>query len=145
MILLPTLLPLLLLAPSAHADPTFSAPRGLYTAQFSLTLAPSEAGATIYYGLGGRDAISTYTGPLSIDGTTIVRAREVAADGTTSRTVTQSYLFVASTLADPNLDRGIVDNPAYTPAITSTLSAIPSISLAGPTGLSTAETPFSFE
>ena len=136
---------LALLAPPAHADPIFSVERGLYDAPFTLELTPSQEGATIWYGLGGRDANTAYAGPLSIDGTRIVRAREVAADGTSSRTVTHSYLFVTSTLAEPTLDRGIVDDPGYGPMIADTLVSIPTISLAGPTGLSVTETPFSFE
>lgn len=131
-----------LLAP-AFAAPTFDAERGLYDAPFALTLAGS--GGTLLYSVDGSMPTLAYTAPLDITGTTLVRAVEVAADGTRSDVVTHTYLSVADVLASPVMDAAIVNHAAYGPIVASSLRELPTISLVVPGGMQMWEQAVSLE
>ncbi len=74
----------------------FSVPRGFYTAQFDVTLSTPTAGAEIRYTTDGSapSANSTlYTAPVSIAGTTPLRAAAFLAGQEPSASTTCTYLF----------------------------------------------------
>ncbi len=91
-------------AQTALAAPTFSHQRGFYNSAFSLTL--SAPAGQIYYTTNGASPVNfstgalsthakTYTGPISINTTTVVRA--VAISGSNkSPVVTHTYIFLAA-------------------------------------------------
>jgi hypothetical protein len=78
--------------------PTFSVEHGFFDATFSLTLATPTPGAQVYYTTNGDDPTPAtgllYTGPITIDRTTVVKAgayREGYYDAVTD---TNSYFFL---------------------------------------------------
>lgn len=98
---------------SASAQPTFSQPHGLYDGgTLTVAITPADPTATIRYTADGSEptpSSKTYTGPLTINKTTILRATEVKNGAVVSPTATASYIFVNSVLSQPN-------NPAGYPA-----------------------------
>ncbi|HIF42103.1 MAG TPA: hypothetical protein EYQ74_13550 [Planctomycetes bacterium] len=81
----------------------FSRSRGLKAQPFNLTLSHSDAQAQITFTLDGSDPATQggtpYAAPLSISGTTIVRAFATHSAMESSHVGTHSYLFTADTLA----------------------------------------------
>ena len=81
------------------AEPTFSVPRGFHDSAFDVTLATETAGADIYYTTNGSQPDETtgilYTGPITVDGTTTLKAIALKDDFFPSASVTHSYLFTA--------------------------------------------------
>lgn len=79
------------------ADTTFTVKRGFFTAPFQVEISTPTPGATIRYTLDGSTPDetngSTYTGPLTISSTTVLRARGVLAGWEPTNVDTQSYLF----------------------------------------------------
>jgi hypothetical protein len=76
--------------------PAFSKPHGLVESPFQLTISPASKRGTIYYTLDGSAPTENsikYKKPLSISGTTIIRAVEKGTDGSFSKIATASYLF----------------------------------------------------
>ena len=57
--------------------------------------------------------------------TTVVRAVEIASDGTRSPVVTATYLFPEQVLSSPVLDPGITGHPTYGPIVATTLRDLP--------------------
>lgn len=105
------LLLLPLLTASARDDapaPVLSHTHGLYENAFTLTLSCAETSADIVYTTDGSLPDSTsshYSTPLSIDKTTLVRARSIMGDRY-SKVVTASYLFIDNVLNQPDLPSG---------------------------------------
>jgi hypothetical protein len=139
------LLPLAAVASAAPTAPSFDAERGFHDAPFTLTIAPSDPGDTVYYSVDGTLPTTPWAGPLEIGGTTLVRAQEVAGDGTASDVVTATYLSLADVLASPVMDPAIVNDPAYATDLAGTLTTLPSISIVTDAALSTSEQAVSFE
>ena len=79
------------------AKPTFSAARGFKTTTFSLTITHPEPGATIRYTLDGSEPSltngSTYSSPISISKTRVVRAAAFKSTALPSRAITTSSYF----------------------------------------------------
>ena len=131
----------------------FSVDRGFFDAPFTLEISTDTSGATIRYTLdGSTPTCSTgtiYSGPISISGTTIVRAIACKTGWLPTNVDTQTYLFLADIIAqsDPGggwpsdgsyvntqiydyaMDPEVVNDPAYTDLMDDALLAIPSISL----------------
>jgi hypothetical protein len=135
---------LTLLSAPALATPTFDVERGLYDAPFSLTLT-AEAGGTLLYSVDGSVPTLPYSGPLGIDGTTVVRAVEVAGDTTRSDVVTHTYVSVDRVLVSSVMDPTIVNDATYGPIVASNLRALPTISLVVPGGMQMTEQAVSIE
>lgn len=135
---------LALVSASALAAPTFDVERGLYDAPFALTLT-AGAGGTLLYSVDGTTPTLPYTGPLVVDGTTVVRAVEVAGDDTRSDVVTHSYVYVDDVLVSPVMDPAIVNHATYGPIVEASLRALPTISLVVPGGMSMSEQAVSME
>jgi hypothetical protein len=127
------------------ALPSFSSERGFYDAPFALTLHSSTPGATIVYTTDGSAPSEThgetYTGPIPISGTTMLRASAFAAGLQASASVTHSYLFLDDVLAQPKnagpdtwatdyeMDPDVVADPFYGALIRSSLLALPTLSI----------------
>ncbi|MEJ2704968.1 MAG: CotH kinase family protein, partial [Sedimentisphaerales bacterium] len=134
--------------------------RGFYNAPFSLTLASETDGAIIYYTLDGSDPYELsgrtasgilYTGPITIRGTTCLRAIATKPGWMPSDIMTRTYIFlddvirqsptgqspgpgwptasVNGQVMDYGMDPDVVYDPRYSAQIKDALLAIPSISL----------------
>ncbi len=92
------------------AAPQFSHPRGLCDAPFTLTLSCDTPGALIRYTTDGTAPTQTsgiaYTGPITIDGTTCIRAGAFRAGWMASGVQTYSYLFFNDILEQPKAPAG---------------------------------------
>lgn len=152
------LLPARSQAQSPVAPPIFSVAHGHFTASFQLTLSSPTANALISYTTDYSTPTPTkgtlYSGPLTIDKTTVVRAVAYTADSNQSPTVTQTYIFLAQVrnqtnapgagwpdrFAPNNSDGGpypayyemaseIVNHATNSSQIEAALTALPSLSL----------------
>ena len=143
---------------------SFSQQRGLYSANFSLTLTASAPGSTIRYTLDGTKPTAgtgtVYVGPISISpdttgtkrGSRIVRAIAVNAQAAYAPVNTHTYLFINGTAGpttavtgQSNLVTSITTHPTYGPLLDDALLALPSLSVILPSGLSTSENEGSIE
>lgn len=99
--------------PALLGAPIFSLPSGLYDEPLNLNIDSAEEDAEIYYTLDGSEpdpSISPrYTEPLTVDTTTVIRARAYAEGRTPGPLVTRTYLIatdyalpVVSLTADPD-------------------------------------------
>ena len=133
------------------ADTNFSVDRGFFDAPFQVAIASATPGAQIRYTLDGSlpgESVGTlYTGPISIDETSILRAVAFKPDHTASNVDTQTYLFLddviqqsAADITQPfttwghagpdwDMDPDIVTDPLYAGSIKNDLKAIPTMSL----------------
>lgn len=116
-------------------EPQFSVKRGFYEDAFELTLACQTGGAAIYYTLDSSDptqASTPYTGPITVSETSCIRAVAFKTDFLPSVSVTNSYIFVADVVAQPEMSTIITDDPVWGPQMEDALLEIPSISLVTP-------------
>jgi hypothetical protein len=91
-------------------EPEFSVSRGFKDQAFSLALTTSDSAAQIRYTLDGSLPTASlgqlYSGPISINGTTIVRAITLRSGWAASPVASHSYLFPAQVLQQPTLPPG---------------------------------------
>jgi hypothetical protein len=135
------------------SDTKFSVDRGFYDTPFSLSITTATASATIIYTTNGSTpSLSNgfvYSGPITINGTTVLRAAAFKTGFLPSDVDTQTYIFVndvirqAPTGAPPpgwpaswgpnvvdyGMDPDVVNDPAYASAVTNGLKSIPTYSL----------------
>ncbi|MBP7936285.1 MAG: chitobiase/beta-hexosaminidase C-terminal domain-containing protein [Phycisphaerae bacterium] len=133
----------------------FSAPRGLYESPFQLVLTPATAGSQIRYTLDGSTPTvshgTDYTGPITIDKTSTVRAAAFRDNYLPSRVATHTYLFIDDVIQHSpdgvapgpgwpsgsvngqtmnyGLDPNILNDLRYSALMHGALLSIPSISL----------------
>jgi hypothetical protein len=132
-------------------DPVLSVSRGFYDAPFAVGITSATGGANIYYTTNGSvpsPANGTlYSGPVTVSGTTLLRAGAFLSGYLSSASVTHTYLFLAQVLqqpanppgypmtwqanypADYGMDPAVAFSPNYGATITNDLRAIPSISI----------------
>ncbi|HYC54768.1 MAG TPA: lamin tail domain-containing protein [Candidatus Binatia bacterium] len=129
-------------------DLQFSPPRGFYDAPFDVTISTPTPGATIRYTLDGTDPSETngvvYAAPISVDTTTMLRARAFGDDLAPSPSITHTYIFLDHVLqqktsdqppaylyqgADYDMDPDVVNDPRYASTIKDDLKSIPTLSL----------------
>ncbi|MCB0121441.1 MAG: chitobiase/beta-hexosaminidase C-terminal domain-containing protein, partial [Caldilineaceae bacterium] len=144
----------------------FSQPHGLYDTPLQLTLSTDSADAQIWYTTDGTiptaETAQTYSAPLVINGTTVIRAVAVGDGLLPSPLTTQSYLFPTTVLAQSNnaaqmpdtwgthritfgggiagepvqadyaMDPRITQDPRYQPALLRGLRALSSLALTLP-------------
>ncbi|HEV8603892.1 MAG TPA: lamin tail domain-containing protein [Tepidisphaeraceae bacterium] len=89
------------------ADTKFDVDRGLFNAPFQLNITTTTAGATIRYTTNGSPPTATtgtvYSGPITIDHTTTIRAAAFKTSYISSDVDTQTYLFLKDVINQPNL------------------------------------------
>lgn len=89
--------------------PKFSVPHGYYNEAFQLTLNCAESDITIYYTLDcsapGPQSIP-YSGPISIEKTTVVRAVACSSSGTRGLEAVATYVFLADLVTQPDFPEG---------------------------------------
>jgi hypothetical protein len=132
------------------ADTKFSVNRGFFETPFDLTISTATAGATIRYTTNGTPPTATtgivYGGPLTIPGTTVVRAAAFKDGLQPSGVDTQTYLFPADVIRqstngaappgwpaswgantkDYGMDPDIVNSTTYRDQIIPALKSLPS-------------------
>ncbi len=137
-------------------DVQFSAERGYFQNSFSLALSVPLAGTGIRYTTDGTAPTATtgtvYTGPISITGTTVIRAAGYRSGYTTLRPETRSYLKLSTVTTQPvsvtgwpqptistgpnsskvhdyEMDPQIVNDPAYSENLIDGLQDLPVMSV----------------
>ncbi len=136
---------LLLCSLSAWAAPIFDHERGLYDDPFTLRIDPEDSGATVLYSVDGSIPSLPWPGFLDVEGTTIVRAVEVAADGSSSAIATHSFFYLDDVIASPVMDATVASDPDDGPLLAATLAALPTVSIVSPATMSTTEQAVSLE
>jgi hypothetical protein len=135
------------------ADTRFDHDRGFYDAAFSLSITTATANATIVYTTDGSAPTlangTTYSGPIPIGGTTVIRAAAFKDGFAPSPVDTHSFIFPADVIrqspngetppgwpaswgqnvVDYGMDPQVVNDPAYSSEIVSDLKSIPSFSI----------------
>jgi len=142
------------------AEPEFSIEHGFYNEPIQVELTTETKGAEIYYTtngdipyeMGGRFRNGkVYSGPITIDETTCLRARAIRTGWRPSGTRTSTYLFIDDVIRqspnggrptpewptgqvngqiiDYGMDPAVVDDPEYRDLMDDALLAVPSISL----------------
>ncbi|MFT5403490.1 MAG: hypothetical protein ACI9DF_002327 [Verrucomicrobiales bacterium] len=122
------------------ADTTFTVDRGFYTEPFTVEITSKTEGAQILYTTSGREpskgTIFTgpiehiYDGPITINETTVLRAKAFKDGYLSSNTDTQSYIFVADVVNQPDMSKTITESDLYGPQMIDALTSLPSISFA---------------
>ncbi|HEX9925235.1 MAG TPA: chitobiase/beta-hexosaminidase C-terminal domain-containing protein [Anaerolineae bacterium] len=133
----------------------FSQGRGLYEASFRLELTTTTPDATIRYTTDGSEPTATtgttYTGPIAIYSTTLLRAAAFKPDFHPSAIETHSYIFIddvrtqsadpagfpktwggyqgAPVVADYEMDPEIVNQAGYGEVLDQALASIPTMSI----------------
>ena len=104
-------------------DPVFSHQRGYYNAPFNLVLSSDDTGINIRYTMDGSEPTEShgalYHTPLSISGTTIVRAVVVKGGYVSSNVITQTFIFSEAVISQPGHPAGYPDlwGPYFTGSI----------------------------
>jgi hypothetical protein len=136
------------------ADTKFSKDRGFYSSAFTVTITTATPNATIRYTTDGSAPTATrgavYTGPVTINKTTTLRAGAFASGYLPSNVDTQTYVFVNDVIrqspdgspppgwpasfgngavTDYGMDPDVVNSPTYSGRIKGALTAIPTISM----------------
>ena len=141
--------------PPRVADTKFSVSRGFYEEPITVEITTETEGAVIYYSTDGSDPSkgsvfvpgNSYTEPLIIDETTVLRARAFKDGIEPTNIDTNTYIFTSSVKRQPDdpvgyperweqgqsadyeMDPDVVDDPAYKDEIEVALKDIPSISV----------------
>ena len=132
------------------ADTRFNPSRGFYYSPFSLSITSATANATIVYTTNGSVPSltngTTYTTPLPISRTTVIRAAAFKTGFEPSHMDTHSYIFASdvvrqspagqtppgwpaswgANVVDYGMDPDVVNNPVYSAELTNDLRSIPS-------------------
>jgi len=130
------------------ADTTFSVDRGFFEEPFEVEISCETPGAVIRYTTDktkpSLDRGHTYTGPIQISGTTILRAIAYAEGLEPTNVDTQTYIFLddvlrqtgaglpaqwGSVAGDYEMDPEIVHHVAYSETIRDDLESIPTMSI----------------
>lgn len=115
------------------ADTRFSVERGYFSSPFEVEISTETEGAEIRFTLDGSAPSATrgsiYSGPVSIDQTTILRAAAFRDGFLPTNVDTQSYVFPADVVDQPVMVRAITGHATYGPLLEEALTAIPSLSI----------------
>ncbi|MBN1125777.1 MAG: chitobiase/beta-hexosaminidase C-terminal domain-containing protein, partial [Sedimentisphaerales bacterium] len=132
------------------SDTKFSVDRGFYDAPFYVELTTDTADATIHYTTDGSTPSETqgllYSEPISITGTTCLRAMAFKPGWLSTNVDTQTYIFLdqvirqpanpsgfptswGSTAADYAMDQRIADDERYSSLMRDSLLSIPTMSI----------------
>ena len=126
------------------ADTKFSINRGFFTSPQSVEITTITPDATIRYTTDGSEPGenngTTYSGPLTISETTVLRAMAFKAGLAPTNIDTHTYLFVDDVIRSPDLGLPV------SPLMRDSLTAVPSLSIVTPSTINgTSEVATSFE
>jgi hypothetical protein len=134
--------------PLATEAPSFSVERGFFEEPLQVELA-RPAGASLRYTMDGSTPSPThgepYVRPLSIDGTTTVRAIAYRAGARFSAVVTHTYLFLPDVIDQPQFETSFTQDPTLRPQIEAALAAAPALMISSSSSLSAEERTVSVE
>ena len=95
---------------AADAQPVFSQPHGLYSVStLTVAMTTADAEAVVRYTTDGSEPTATstpYTRPLTLSGSTVLRAADFKDGQRTSAITTASYLMVWSVMTQPDWPEG---------------------------------------
>ncbi|MDA9831483.1 lamin tail domain-containing protein [Akkermansiaceae bacterium] len=125
-------------------DTKFDISRGFYETPQSVSITTATPNATIRYTTDGSQPSenngTTYTGPVTITTTTVLRAMAYKAGLASTNVDTNTYLFVDDVITSPELGETV------TPQLQASLTDVPSLSIVTPQTINgTSEIPASFE
>ncbi|MGJ8641227.1 MAG: lamin tail domain-containing protein [Opitutaceae bacterium] len=136
-------------------DTTFTVDRGFFSTAFAVEIACDTVGSSIYYTVDGTtpatDNGTLYTGAITIDKTTVLRAAAFLTGYQSSDVDTQTYIFLDDVITqgtsvgslapefpasavngqdfDYGMDTDITQSATYSSQIEAAMTAIPSISI----------------
>ncbi|MED5586667.1 MAG: lamin tail domain-containing protein [Verrucomicrobiota bacterium] len=115
-------------------DTKFSVKRGHYDSEVTVAISTETEDASIRYttdgSAPGESTGTLYTGPISLNATTILRAIAFKEGFQPTNIDTQTYLYASDIKNQADMDRDIVNDPAYAATIEDDLSGnLPVISL----------------
>ncbi|MCA9216537.1 MAG: chitobiase/beta-hexosaminidase C-terminal domain-containing protein, partial [Planctomycetales bacterium] len=134
-------------------DVSFSHEHGFYDNPFQLTIESAADGTTIRYTTDGTEPTTSngtiYSGPISINSTSVIRARSFKAGLDPSNVHTASYMMIDDILTQSSsaptgwprstsisgqtlnygMDRDIVNSPTWGPQLEEALKQVPSFSI----------------
>ena len=106
---------------------------GFFDAPFSLALTTDSPTATIRYTTNGAEPTATegilYTDPIPIDYTSMIRATAFRFGDDPSVSKTNTYIYTADVIQQPDMDPLIVNDPAYKDIIEDSLKSIGTLSV----------------
>lgn len=115
------------------ADTKFSVDRGTFDSPFDLEITTDTPGTSIRYTLDGttpnEGTGNLYRGPISITGTTVVRAMAFRSGYRSTNVDTQTYLFPSDVIDQPEMRPQITEHPTWGPQMLDSLNALPVVSL----------------
>ncbi|MDE0859090.1 MAG: lamin tail domain-containing protein [Akkermansiaceae bacterium] len=125
-------------------DTKFDIPRGFYETAQAITITSNTPAATIRYTTNGSEPSvsngTTYSGPVSVTTTTVLRAMAFKTGLAPTNVDTNTYLFVDDVIASPEL------NTSVTPQMQASLTEVPTLSIVTSQAINgTSEVPASFE
>lgn len=92
------------------SSPVFNKTHGFFDSPFTLEITTMDQGVNLYYTIDGSAPEITngylYTTPLTISSTSIVRARSIKDSQTSSKIITQTYLFLEDIIHQTNQPEG---------------------------------------
>lgn len=112
--------------------PQFSHSRGFHDSAFSLTLTNPNPDSSLYYSIDGSEPSLLYTTPLTITGSTAVRATVRRSGYQSPQTITHTYVFRDSVMASPLMSTTYTQG-ALSTRLRNSLTQLPSICLSIPT------------
>lgn len=119
--------------PGFTADPQFSVTRGFYDAPQTVTITCATPGAVIRFTQDGRPPSRTtgtvYSGPLTVDRTTVLRAIAYADDILDSAIETHTYIFLNDVIASSTMRTSVTQHPEYGQQMRDSLRDVPTVSL----------------
>ncbi len=117
-------------------DTSFSVKRGIFTAPQTVALTTPTPNATIRYTLNGSAPTETsgltYTAPLTISATTVLRAAAFKAGFAPTNIDTHTYIFPESVKNSAVMATSITKSATYGPQVVAALTDLPSFSLVTP-------------
>jgi len=125
-------------------DPKFSLGRGFYTSSQSVEITTATVGASIRYTMDGslpsESNGTIYSGPLTVGGTTTLRAVAYKSGWAPTNVETNTYLFVDDIITSSDIGGPV------TQIMRDSLTAVPSLSIVTPSTINgTSEVATSFE
>ncbi|MCB1099698.1 MAG: chitobiase/beta-hexosaminidase C-terminal domain-containing protein, partial [Verrucomicrobiae bacterium] len=107
--------------------------RGFYEQPFQVTIASPTEGAALYYTLDKTEPTpeegTLYTGPITIDKTTVLRAAAHRPGFVSSAVETHTYVFLADVVTQSNMHSSVTEDDELGPQMRAALTALPTISL----------------